>query len=204
MLRAAFNSLARLHSRPATLKRLGTPDIFSPIRITPANYFRNLRGPEYTTIKGVEFIIPKDTAIGQYSQSLTFNKVPDEGIFTITLDAGATGSLGFDSTYSDIQTAVRLLTGYGNTLVSGDFTSGFIFIFQGITPSPVLGQTTDSTLKKDDEEVTSSWSKTNTPWTKPILKGDRIVDGSSQWSIDEIVDMHDVGAIVLGWRVRCD
>lgn len=61
MLREAFNSLAYFHSRAATLKRLGSPDVTTPIRITPSNYFRNQEGPSQTIVEGREFIVPLDT-----------------------------------------------------------------------------------------------------------------------------------------------
>lgn len=205
MLKAAFNSLTRLHSRSATLKRLGTPDIYSPIRITPANYFRFLRGPEYTTVKGVEFIIPKDTALGQHAQKLTINKVPDDGDFKLTFGGQDTTTLESDVVASEIQIAVRLLTGFEDTLVTGDWTVGFTFTFQGISATPAIGVVTDSTLSNLlDDALVTTWTSFSILWSTPIKKGDRIVDGSSLWTIAEIIDMHDVGAIVMGWRVRCD
>lgn len=105
MLSTAFNALLRLHSRPATLRRLGSPDTNSTIRITPSNYFRFLRGPEHTTISAKEFIIPAASIVG---------------------------------------------------------------------------------------DVTT------------VEKGDRIIEGSNHYTIDEIIDMHDVGGAVMGYRVRCE
>lgn len=205
MLRAAFNALTRLHSRPAVLKRLGTPDIYSLIRITPANYFRFLRGPEYTTVKGVEFIIPKDTMVGHLAQKLVLNKVPDAGAFKISFGVLETTSLPFNTNAAAIQVAVRLLSGLSNVVVTGDFTDGFVFTFVGSSSSTTLGDLTNSTLSNGvDTSLVDTWTRLNTLWDKPILKGDRIIDGSSQWSVDEIVHMHDVGASVMGYRCRCD
>ena len=65
MLRQVFNTLTRLHSRVAVLKRFAPintdPDLTTNIRITPSNYFRFLEGPSHTVVKGREFIIPKDS-----------------------------------------------------------------------------------------------------------------------------------------------
>lgn len=205
MLKTAFNALTRLHSRPAVLKRLGNPDIYSLIRITPSNYFRFLRGPEYTTVKGVEFIIPKDTMVGHVAQKLVFNKVPDAGNFKISFGVLETTSLPFNTNAAAIQTAVRLLSGLNNVVVTGDFTNGFVFTFVGSSAPVTLGDITNSTLANGaDTSLTDTWTRQNTPWDKLILKGDRIVDGSSQWSVDEIVHMHDVGAELMGYRCRCD
>lgn len=70
LLQAAFNALARLHSRAATLKRFGSPDIETPIRITPSNYFRNLEGPSHTIIRGREFIIPLSSIVSPFDPVL--------------------------------------------------------------------------------------------------------------------------------------
>jgi len=61
MVREAFNTLTKIHSRSVTLKRLGSPDLSTTCRITPSNYFRNLEGPSHTTIKGREFVISIDS-----------------------------------------------------------------------------------------------------------------------------------------------
>lgn len=66
MLRTAFNLLARLHSREATLKRYGATDVDnqeSIIRILPSrdNYFHDLPGPSQTVIRVREMIIPVDS-----------------------------------------------------------------------------------------------------------------------------------------------
>ena len=206
MLKTALNALTMLYSRQATLKRLGASELstFSPCRITPSNYFRALRGPEYTTIKGAEFIIPVDSMLGQYSQKLSFSAIPDEGTFRIEFGGEETTDLNFDVTAVEIQTALRLLTGLANVLVTGSFNTGFTIIFVGFDTFPALGVLSDSSLKESDENVTASWIQTNTAWNEPIRKGDRIIDGSKNWAIDEIIPMHDLGAIVMAYRVRCD
>lgn len=204
MLKAAFNSLTRLHSRAATLKRLGTPDFYTPIHVTPSNYFRFLRGPEYTTVKGVEFVIPQDTAVGHFAQKLIFSKVPDAGAFKLTFGGPATTSLSFNATAAAIQTAVRLISGLEFILVTGDFTLGFVFTFPGFSSAPTMGVVTDNTLLNGASSIIASWTRLYTPWDKLLLKGDIIIDGNRRWAVDEIVDMHDVGATIMGWRVRCD
>lgn len=204
MLKSALNALTRIHSRVATLKRLGTVDIYSPCRITPANFFRFLRGPEYTTIKGLEFIIPLDSMKGQYGQFLEFDEVPDEGTFKIKIGSNTTTALPFDTTATAIQTAIRLFSGYSNITVTGNFTLGFSILFIGISTQPALGEIVDSTLERINVAVVGTYTQTYTPWSDKIKKGDRIVDGSRQLTVDEIMEMHDLGAQVMAYRVRAD
>ncbi len=204
MLKTAFNALTRLHSRAATLKRLGSPDIYSPIRITPSNYFRFLRGPEYTTIKGAEFIIPVDTMLGEFAQNIVFSIAPDAGTFKLKFGALTSGSLSWNSTSGAIQTALRLLTGYENVVVTGSIAAGLKVTFTGVSSSPTIGELADNTLTASAVAVIAAFSNTNTLWTRPIKKGDVIIDGSSRWTTDEIIEMHSLGATIMGYRLRCD
>lgn len=204
MLKAAFNAITRIQSRAAILKRPGTPDIYSPIRISPSNYFRFLRGPEYTTVKGVEYIIPVDSMLGEYSQNIVFSLTPDSGSFKLKFGSLTTGSLSWNSSTANIQTAVRLLTGFENAVVTGSFASGIKIVFSGVSSAPTLGELTDNTLTASSVAVTATFSNSNTAWTKPIKRGDVITDGGNRWAVDEIVDMHDLGARILGYRIRCD
>lgn len=66
MLKQAFNILLKIHSRPAQLKRLGSPDQITDCRVTQSNYFRFLEGPSHTTVHGREFIIPMDSIVTKF------------------------------------------------------------------------------------------------------------------------------------------
>lgn len=205
MLKAALNALTLLHSRAATLKRMGsTATIYSPCRITPSNYFRFLRGPEYTTIAGHEFIIPVDSLKGQFTQLVEFSAIPDEGTFRITFGVLETADIAFDAVAADIQLALRALTGYSKVLVTGSFNTGFTIILVEVSSDPGLGSVTNSSLKESNVDVTDTWSKSFTVWTDLIKKGDRILDGSKNLAVDEIIEMHDLKAEVMAYRVRCD
>lgn len=204
MLKKALNAMTALHSRPGTIKRLGTPDIFSPCRLTPSNYFRFLRGPEYTTVKGVEFVIPLDSLTGQFGQLLQFDKIPNAGSFKIKFGVNTTDPLSFDATAADIQVELRKFAPLVNAVVTGSFLPGFRIIFVGFKEKPELGQVVDSTLEETGEIVTGSWTNITTPWAEPIKKGDRILDGQRLWTVDEVIEMHDLGAQVMAYRVRCD
>lgn len=199
MLKSAFNAITKIHSRPATLKRLGTIDIFSPIRITPSNFFRFLRGPEHTTVAGKEFIIPVDSILGQYTQELFFDTPPTVGTFKLKYGLLQTTDLNFDDTAAEIEAAVNLITGLQNVVVSGDFILGFTFLFEGFQTPPTVLQFADSTL--DEAGV---FTNSYFPWTTGLKKGDRIIDGQKLYSIDEIMEMPDLGGNTMGYRVRAD
>ncbi len=203
MLRMAFNAIARLQSRPATLKRPGTPDIFSPVRLTPSNFFKFTKSLEYTTIKGTEFVIPSDTLTGEFSQSFVFSAVADAGNYKLKFGSLETGSLAFNASAAQIQTALRLLTGYGSVVVTA-ITSGFKIVFSGVSTSPDLGELSASTLVIGATAVTATFTKANIPWSRPIKTGDVIIDGSNRWSVKDIEDLHDLGASLMGYRVRVD
>lgn len=204
MLKAAFNALIRLHSKTGTIKRLGTPDLYSPCRLTPSNYFRFLRGPEYTTIRGVEFIIPVDSLTGSYAQLLTFDKVPDFGVFKINLLGGTTDEFTYTSTASAIQIGLRLVPGLQDSVVTGNFSDGFLISFQGISTKPVLGTLIGSTLLNGVDIVEATFTNTSVAWDTLLKKGDRVMDGNRPLTVDELIEMHDLGADVMGYRVRCD
>lgn len=203
MLRAAFNAVANLHSRTAMLKRVGKttdPVMFTPARITPSNFFRFLQGPEYTTIKGAEFIIPIDTLKGEFAQDMLFSSEPTQGDYTITFGVSTTTSLNFDADAATVQAAVRLLTGLQNVIVVGAHTSGgFRFIFRGFDTAPEYGVMTPNLM-----DASATFKKINVPWALLLKKGDRIVDGAKIWAVDEIIEMHDLKAVIMGYRCRVD
>lgn len=100
-LRNTLNAVSRLHSSPATLRRGATPELYSPIRITPSNYSRLLQGPSSSVIEGHEFLIPVDTIIGTVVRKIKFNPAPTSGSFdlsyngsdpALTCAAGGSGS----------------------------------------------------------------------------------------------------------------
>lgn len=202
MLRSAFNALARVHSRPATLKRLGStgsPDLFTPARISPSNYFRFLKGPEYTNIPGREFVIPADTITGHFAQKITFSIAPTTGVFRFQYSLNQTTDLAFNESAANIQVALRLLPGLSNLVVTGT-VANLTVEFRGFQALPDLLAITGSTL-----DQTGAVSRTNVAWANfEIKRGDRIIDGARQFTIDEIMEMPDVGGSILGWRCRCE
>lgn len=82
-------------------------------------------------------------------QKVTFSAVPDAGTFTL----GASANLQFNATATDVQAALRLIPGFENILVSGDFTVGFLITFADV-PSPVSLLTQTSALTAASVPVT--------------------------------------------------
>lgn len=204
MLSQAYNSILRLHSKPALLKRLGSAagtDIYSPVRITPSNFFRFHSGPEYVTVKGKEFVISVANILGQYAQTMVFDQIPTSGTYKIQFGASLSGVLNFDDSNSVVQTALRLVAGLEKVLVTGSYTAGFLFVFQNESTERVLGEISASTLSPT---VSTTFTKTHDAWVLPLKKGDRVLDGSSVYSIDEVIDMVDLGGAIMGFRCRCD
>jgi hypothetical protein len=204
MLKTALNALSVIHSRPAQLKRLGSPDSYSPCKLMPSNFFRNLNGPEYTTIRGYEFILPIDSLKGHFAQDLTFSAVPDNGTFKLKFGTNETNDINFDATALDIETELQALPSMSNVGVTGDFSTGFKIIFYGFQVATGLGQVTDNLLTESSNPVSDTWAQSYLPWSETIKKGDRILEGTRVYAIDEIMEMHDLGAQVMAYRVRAD
>ncbi len=140
LLKSAFNASCRLHSRPMTHKRLTAspnPTLYSPARGTPSNYFRYLAGPSQTVVTGSEFILPVSSLTGTQVQLVTFDQVPTTGTWTLSYNSVATSNLNFDATASDIQVALRLISGLSGVTVTGNYTAGFTITMYGIQ-SPVI------------------------------------------------------------------
>ena len=201
MLREAFNMLTRLHSRPAYLKRLGSPTLYSPIRITPSNYFRFLEGPSSIVIRGREFVIPVDSIKGSETQLISFSTVPTSGGFTLTYGAETTAVISYDDLAADVQTALRALTGLESVTVTGNFSSGFVVAFIGVQSPSLLVYALDASPLNATISIAEYDGE---QWETVIKRGDKIVDSLGHLAIDEIIEMVDIGGSVMGYRVRTE
>lgn len=205
VLKQAFNGLTRIHSVAATLKRMGTPILFSPIRVTPSNYFRFLAGPSNTSIHGREFIIPVDTILGSSTGNYNFDTLPASGSFMIVYDGAASSDIQFDATADQIQVIVRQVAGLETALVSGNFASGITIT--GAPDATLLDYASGAPplTDSDDEEVEISIAIGTDPLDPPIKRTDKIVHPTyGSLAIDEIVEIPDIGGTVMGYRVRCE
>ncbi len=207
MLRAAFNILTGLHSRVGQIKRPGSPDIYSPCRLTPSNYFRFLRGPDSTVIRGREYVIPLDSLLGQFAQVVSFSLTPAAGTFKLDYNGNQTTALPFNVSAGAAQTALRLLPGLTNVLETGSMASGLIVTFAGFSAVPILLLPADHATLVDGvaAAVTITVSQTYQAWSDVFKRGDKIIDSVyGLQAVDEIIEMVDLGGAVMGFRIRCE
>lgn len=81
-------------------------------------------------------------------QGIFFSSIPDSGNFKIKIGLLTTADIAFNATAADVQTAIRLLTGYGDVTVSGTFGTSFTVNFVGSSGAQAqpLIDTADNTL----------------------------------------------------------
>lgn len=206
MLKEALNSLARLHSRVGQLRRLGSPDIYTPCRLMPSSYFRFLAGPDTTSIQGREFVIPIDSLLGQFTQSVAFSIPPTAGGFKLTYNNIESNTISSGDSTATVQTTLRLVTGLENVLVTGSPSTGYLFTFQGFSSAPLALTVSFSDLTgAASAAVTTTMSASYLSWTTKIKRSDKIIDSVyGQLTITDIIDMPDVGGSTMAFRVRCE
>lgn len=203
-MKSAFNAVSRLHSQAAFIKRPGTPDIFSPMRMTPSNYFRYIAGPSQTVVTGSEAIIPVATIYGQQQAVIVLDVIPSAGTWTLsfTLDGvvKTTTALNFDDLQGVIQAAINAITGCENVTVIGDLESSSTRIdFVGV--KSVSNISIDISALVDTTAATYSYNAI--AWPTPLIKrGDRIVSSVGTYTIKEVIEMPDLGGDIIGYRVR--
>lgn len=95
----------------------------------------------------VKWLTPGD------QQKIVFSAVPDAGTFTITWGGNTTAAIQHSASALDVQTALRLLDGLTNVVVSGDFTNGFLVTYADVN-SPVALATSTSSLTLASNPVT--------------------------------------------------
>lgn len=203
MLDQAFNSLLKIHSRAATLKRFGTPNVYSPISIAPSNYFRFLAGPSATTIHGREFVIPVASMKGQQRQRIKLTPIPTLGTFVLRYGGDDTTAFNFDVTASEIENALQLITGLENVNVILDVSDGYVFEirFIGVDAPELIQLIPDGTFNGVAEITIGA----GIPFDPLIKRGDKIVDSiHGSMAVDEIIEMVDLGGAVIGYRVRAE
>lgn len=210
MLRSAFNMLTKLHSRAAQIKRPGAPDIFSPCRLTPTNHliaasFKG--GPDTTVIRGREFIITYDSLSGQFAQSISFIETPASGTFRLNYNSIPTTDLAFDILAEDLQVALRLLPGLADIVVTGSISTLFVVTFPGFSTTPPILTPSDSStlLDADSDEVEITTAQTYTAWSSKLKRADKIIDPLfGLQTINELIELPDVGGAVMAYRIRCE
>lgn len=68
-------------------------------------------------------------------QTISFSSVPTVGTWTVTYDGNTSGSLAYNISAADLQTALRLVTGLGSVTVSGTAGVSYAVTMTGATAS---------------------------------------------------------------------
>ena len=111
-------------------------------------------GPLQAIIEKVRAVTNVVTAIGFENnndaavQVLSFASAPSTGSFVLALNGNLTSALPYNCTASQIQTAIRAVSGYGNTLVTGSIAANFSIDFNGSfggQPQPLTQVTSNTT-----------------------------------------------------------
>lgn len=91
-----------------------------------------------------------DTANVTEVQTITFSAAPASGTFKLSYDGNETTALNYDDTNSEIQTALRLLSGLGSVVVTGSIATALVVTFTGVTGAAELLEITDNSLQTSD------------------------------------------------------
>ncbi len=203
MLRGAFNTVIRLNSREAVLKRFDVKEYTSRIRISPSRVFKIQDLPSDLISRSREFIIPVDSILGTQTIKLTFSAVPSTGQFDIGFGTlGTLGDMQHTATAADIQAGVRSLPGLELVEVTGNFTSGFTFAYHGW-----MGQETGITIPATSlDAVITVGPAVYVPWPgRQLKRGDRIEDSVlGSMAVNDISEMTDLGGATIGFRARVE
>lgn len=109
---------------------------------------------------GYLVVIPFSLAI----QQLTFGSTPVTGAYVISYDGNPTSSLDHAATASDVQTALRLLSGLSAVTVTGSNSAGFVITMTGVAvPHPLLittNTTTQTTVIGSTELLAAAITRT--------------------------------------------
>lgn len=205
LLKSAFNAITRMNSQAGYIKRPGNPDLYTPMRMTSSNYFRQLAGPSQTVVTGSECIIPIATIVGQKRIIFTPNHLPTAGTFTFAAQVNGTpqvtAPIAWNANAGQVQTALRLLPGLEHATVGQVWSGGTLTI-------DFVGSKTVESAVIDITSLTTTTAVTQViegiEWDDPVIKrGDRLLNAAgTSFTVTEVIEMPDFGGEVLGYRVR--
>lgn len=102
------------------------------------------------------FVLPQTS-----EQTITFLEVPTSGSFKLSYGGEDSASIDWDDTASDVQTALRALTGLSDVTVTGDFENGFVVTFENVPPVAPLLEQKENTLEASATPVTITITETD-------------------------------------------
>lgn len=82
-------------------------------------------------VTGVLAIVGFQNLQGAALQTFAFNVPASSGTYKLVIGGNATSAIPYNATNAGVQMAIRALSGYGNTIVSGDRVAGFTVDFNG-------------------------------------------------------------------------
>lgn len=94
----------------------------------------------------IEAVTPPLILVQESVQLISFGFGPDSGQFTLLYGDEETAPILDTATASDVQTALRALTGLSAVTVTGDFLEGFTVNFTGVLPPALILTVGENTL----------------------------------------------------------
>ncbi len=122
------------------------------------------QAPNILTGGGYLVVIPfLDTGDITAVQGIAFSHTPASGGFKLNWEGDVTGSIAWNATNGDVQTAVRTLAGLESATVTGSFGAGFVVTFTGVTGAAALLTVTLNSLQSATPEDIVVTVSTTTP-----------------------------------------
>jgi hypothetical protein len=129
------------------------------------NYYANLLIFQYkskpnaynTVLSTVTPLVIPQTSV----QSITFSPSPTSGTFVLSYDGIATSTLNWNDSAGTIQTALRLISGLGQLVVTGSIADGLTVTFNGLTVVAQLLVASTNNLLASSSPVTISIVETD-------------------------------------------
>jgi hypothetical protein len=101
-----------------------------------------LAGNGYLVVIPLLEDLPAVTAV----QKVSFSATPAAGSFKLKYGLLTSAAIAFDDVAADVQVALRALTGLSTITVAGDFATGFVVTFTGVTGPATLLTVTENSL----------------------------------------------------------
>lgn len=84
-------------------------------------------------------------------ETLSFSSLPTSGSFKVAYGADASTAINFGDTASDVQTAIRTISGLGSVTVTGNATTGFVVTMTGVSNGARLFSIVENSLQDTDD-----------------------------------------------------
>lgn len=97
-------------------------------------------------MQNVEVISNMRNAGDAETQTISFDVEPESGSFKLSFNGVKSSAIAFSASNSAVQTALRTIAALSAVTVSGNFASGFVVTFTGVTGNPPLLVVTDNSL----------------------------------------------------------